>query len=115
MSGRALAGIAVRLAMEDIDLSSLEPAEPRLLTQQAGRNAFELEYAGVYCPGCSTKSEEPTPHSFGPLLIVVPLAFSNPTPTPNTIARTVFTAPWHSLKLPTTLSNSLKIRCLHHS
>lgn len=34
--------------MEDIDLSSLERAEPRLLTQQAGRNAFELGYAAVY-------------------------------------------------------------------
>ena len=44
----ALAEIAVRLGMEDIDLSSLERAEPRLLTQQAGRNAFELGYAGVY-------------------------------------------------------------------
>jgi len=41
--------------------------------------------------------------------------FSNPNPTPNTIARKVFTAPWHSLKLPTTLSNSLKIRWLHRS
>jgi len=44
----ALAGIAVRLGMEDIDLSSLERAEPRLLTQHAGRNAFELGYAGIY-------------------------------------------------------------------
>jgi hypothetical protein len=44
----ALAGIAVRLGMEDIDLSSLERAEPRLLTQHAGRIAFELGYAGVY-------------------------------------------------------------------
>jgi hypothetical protein len=44
----ALAEIAVRLGMEDIDLSSLERAEPRLLTQQAGRNTFELGYAGVY-------------------------------------------------------------------
>jgi hypothetical protein len=44
----ALAEIAVRLGMEDVDLSSLERAEPRLLTQYAGRNAFELGYAGVY-------------------------------------------------------------------
>ena len=44
----ALAGIAVKLGMEDIDLSSLERAEPRLLTQQAGRIAFELGYAGVF-------------------------------------------------------------------
>ena len=38
----ALAGTAVKLGMKDIDLSSLERAEPRLLTQQAGRIAFEL-------------------------------------------------------------------------
>ena len=44
----ALAAIAVRLGMEDIDLSSLERAEPRLLTQHASRNAFGLGYAGVY-------------------------------------------------------------------
>jgi len=31
-----------------IDLSSLERAEPRLLTQRAGRIAFELGYAGVF-------------------------------------------------------------------
>jgi hypothetical protein len=44
----ALAGIAVKLGMEDIDLSSLELAEPRLLTQRACRIAFELGYAGVF-------------------------------------------------------------------
>jgi hypothetical protein len=44
----ALAGIAVKLGLEDIDLSSLERAEPRLLTQQAGWIAFELGYAGVF-------------------------------------------------------------------
>ena len=38
----ALAGIAVKLGMKDFDLSSLEPAEPRVSTQQAGRIAFEL-------------------------------------------------------------------------
>ncbi len=43
----ALASVAMRLGMEDIDLSTLERAEPRLLTQHAGRNAFELGYAGV--------------------------------------------------------------------
>jgi hypothetical protein len=43
----ALAAIAVKLGMEDIDLSSLERAEPRELTQKAGRSAFELGYAGV--------------------------------------------------------------------
>jgi len=44
----ALAGIAVKLGMKDFDLSSLEPAGPRILTQQAGRIAFELGYAGVF-------------------------------------------------------------------
>jgi hypothetical protein len=44
----ALAGIAVKLGMEDIDLSSLKRAEPRLLTRQVGRNVFELGYAGAY-------------------------------------------------------------------
>src|SRR5579862_9421581 len=44
----ALAGGAVKLGMEEIDLSSLERAEPRLLTQRAGRIAFELGYAGVF-------------------------------------------------------------------
>ena len=44
----ALAEVAVKLGMEDIDLSSLERAEPRLLTQRAGRIAFELGYAGVF-------------------------------------------------------------------
>jgi len=44
----ALAGIAVKLGMKDFDLSSLERAEPRLLTQQTGRIAFELGYAGVF-------------------------------------------------------------------
>ena len=38
----------MRLGKEDIDLSSLERAEPRLLTQHASRNAFGLGYAGVY-------------------------------------------------------------------
>jgi hypothetical protein len=37
----ALAGIAVKLEMEDIDLSSLERAEPRQLTQEAGERGFE--------------------------------------------------------------------------
>jgi hypothetical protein len=43
-----LAGIAVQLGMKDFDLSSLERAEPRLLTQRAGRIAFELGFAGVF-------------------------------------------------------------------
>lgn len=33
---------------QKIDLCSLERAEPRLLTQWAGRIAFELGYAGVF-------------------------------------------------------------------
>ena len=44
----ALAEVAVKLGFEDIDLSSLERAEPRRLTQQAGRVAFELGFAGVF-------------------------------------------------------------------
>jgi len=46
----ALAGFAAKPGMEDLDLSSMKLAEPRLLTQPAGRIAFELGYAGVcYC------------------------------------------------------------------
>jgi hypothetical protein len=44
----ALAEVAVKLGIEDIDLSSLERAEPRRLTQQASRVAFELGFAGVF-------------------------------------------------------------------
>jgi hypothetical protein len=44
----ALAGVAIKLGLKDFDLSSLEPAEPRLLTQQAGRIAFRLGFAGVF-------------------------------------------------------------------
>lgn len=44
----ALAEVAVKLGMEDIDLSSLERAEPRQLTQRASRIAFELGFAGVF-------------------------------------------------------------------
>jgi hypothetical protein len=44
----ALAEVAVKLGIEDIDLSSLERAEPRLLTQRAGRVAFELGFAGIF-------------------------------------------------------------------
>ena len=36
------------MGWEDIDLSSLERAEPRRLTQQASRIAFELGFAGVF-------------------------------------------------------------------
>ena len=38
----------MKLGITEIDLSSLERAEPSLLTQQAGRIAFELGYAGVF-------------------------------------------------------------------
>jgi len=45
----ALAGIAAKLGMKDFDLSSLEPAEPRLLTQRAGRIAFDMSRSRVSC------------------------------------------------------------------
>jgi hypothetical protein len=38
----------VKLGMKDFDLSSLEPAEPRLLTQRAGQISFGLGYSGVF-------------------------------------------------------------------
>ena len=38
----------MKLGMEDIDLGSLEQAEPRQLTQRAGRIAFELGFAGAF-------------------------------------------------------------------
>jgi hypothetical protein len=44
----ALAGTAVELGITEIDLSTLERAEPRILTQQASRIAFEHEYVGIY-------------------------------------------------------------------
>lgn len=44
----ALAGLAVKVGIKDLDLSSLESAEPRQLSQQAGRIAFELGYAGLF-------------------------------------------------------------------
>ena len=44
----ALAGIAVKLGLIEFDLSSLEQAEPRLLTHRAGRIAFEIGYSGVF-------------------------------------------------------------------
>jgi hypothetical protein len=45
---RTLAGEALRLGMKDIDLSSLERAEPRRLTQLASREAYLLSFAGVF-------------------------------------------------------------------
>jgi RES domain len=45
---RTLAGEALRLGMKDIDLSSLEMAEPRRLTQLASREAYLQSFAGVF-------------------------------------------------------------------
>ncbi|RZU35794.1 RES domain-containing protein [Edaphobacter modestus] len=45
---RTLAGEALRLGMKDIDLSSLERAEPRRLTQLASRKAYLLNFAGIF-------------------------------------------------------------------
>ena len=44
---RTLAAEALRLGMKDIDLSSLERAEPRRLTQLASRQAYLLSFAGI--------------------------------------------------------------------
>jgi hypothetical protein len=44
---RTLAAEALRLGMIDIDLSSLERAEPRRLTQLASRQAYLLSFAGI--------------------------------------------------------------------
>jgi hypothetical protein len=45
---RSLAAEALRLGMKDIDLSSLERAEPRRLTQLASRQAYLLSFAGIF-------------------------------------------------------------------
>jgi hypothetical protein len=45
---RTLAGEALRLGMKDIDLSSLERAEPRRLTQLASRESYLLSFAGIF-------------------------------------------------------------------
>jgi RES domain len=45
---RTLAAEALRLGVKDIDLSSLERAEPRRLTQLASREAYMLSFAGVF-------------------------------------------------------------------
>jgi hypothetical protein len=45
---RTLAAEALRLGMKDIDLSSLERAEPRRLTQLASRQAYLLSFAGIF-------------------------------------------------------------------
>jgi hypothetical protein len=41
---RSLAAEALRLGVNDIDLSTLENAEPRRLTQLASRQAYQLQY-----------------------------------------------------------------------
>ena len=43
---RSLAAEALRLGVKDIDLSTLENAEPRRLTQLASRQAYRLNFAG---------------------------------------------------------------------
>jgi hypothetical protein len=45
---RTLAAEALRLGIRDIDLSTLETAEPRRLTQLASRQAYRMNFAGVF-------------------------------------------------------------------
>jgi hypothetical protein len=45
---KSLAANALKLGMKDIDLSALEKAEPRRLTQLASRQAYRLNFAGVF-------------------------------------------------------------------
>ena len=45
---RSLAAEALRLGVKDIDLSTLENAEPRRLTQLASRQAYRLNFAGIF-------------------------------------------------------------------
>jgi hypothetical protein len=45
---RSLAAEALRLGVNDIDLSALENAEPRRLTQLASRQAYRLNFAGIF-------------------------------------------------------------------
>ncbi len=45
---RSLAAEALRLGLKDIDLSTLEMAEPRRLTQLASRQAYRSSFAGVF-------------------------------------------------------------------
>ncbi len=44
----ALASTAIRLGLRDLDLSSLQRDEPRLLTQRAGQEALKEGLNGVY-------------------------------------------------------------------
>jgi hypothetical protein len=43
-----LASTALQLGMTDVDLSSLQRAEPRILTQKASREVFELRLDGIF-------------------------------------------------------------------
>ena len=45
---RTLAAEALRLGIREIDLSTLETAEPRRLTQLASRQANRMNFAGVF-------------------------------------------------------------------
>ena len=45
---RSLAAEALKLGVKDIDLSTLENAEPRRLTQLASRQAYRLNFAGIF-------------------------------------------------------------------
>jgi hypothetical protein len=45
---RHLAAEALKLGLKDIDLSALEMAEPRRLTQLASRQAYRSAFAGVF-------------------------------------------------------------------
>jgi hypothetical protein len=45
---RSLASEAMRLGVQDIDLSTLERAEPRRLTQLASRQVYVLNFAGIF-------------------------------------------------------------------
>jgi RES domain len=44
----SLAAEALRLGVKDIDLSTLENAQPRRLTQLASRQAYRLNFAGIF-------------------------------------------------------------------
>ncbi len=45
---RSLAAEALKLGLKDIDLSTLEMAEPRRLTQLASRQVYRSSFAGVF-------------------------------------------------------------------
>jgi hypothetical protein len=45
---KSLAAEALRLGVKDIDLSALENAQPRRLTQLASRQAYRLSFAGIF-------------------------------------------------------------------